>query len=578
MRTVGYYIIACTFAGFIYCLVRTVNFRPFFRGGWRKHWVGILAVLLCGTFLQMHEPHRMKIEYDESVLSVTSMLMHKERRVGIPDTTHYYNGRLNYNNVFVDKRPILFPFLTSIVHDLTGMRMENSFVTNAFAGFLLLGSVYGWVARVQGPRYGVLAIILLTGLPLLAQNATGGGMDLLNIAVIVFVMHLGLYFLKNPDKRTMNLFILGMLLMAQARYESILFLIPCALLIALIWWQDRKIWMSWFAVFSPLLLISPLLSARIYTTNEDFFQLDSKEGASAFFSLEHIAHNLPRAIYYFFRIDRDQTNSVLLSVFGFICIAFSIMLIRTYWKKLVTQPDWYSVFYGFFVVVGFNTVWALTNFWGQFDDPVVSRITLPIHVMMGLCIALVAKEFFKTRPLPNWIPGVATAWLIFWTFPSTATAYLTDDLDTSRTTTWAREWMRENTDMKDLMIGYSSIPWVIGGRAGITAIRAAAHPEEVIRARDLGFYDNIYFVCRMWLQPDMTFKPYESADMFEHFEMETVEAIKYRPHIEARIFRIKSLKPNTEAAKRLDELRSQTIPEDVDIRVEGAIFLLKQLP
>jgi hypothetical protein len=70
----------------------------------------------------------------------------------------------------VDKRRHFYPFLVSLAHDVTGYRPSNAFVVNAVLGVLFLGRVYGWGVVLGGPRHGMLAVLLISTLPLLAQS------------------------------------------------------------------------------------------------------------------------------------------------------------------------------------------------------------------------------------------------------------------------------------------------------------------------------------------------------------------------------------------------------------------------
>jgi len=425
IRYTSYYFVAAAFLVFLYFLIRHPGLRNFFTERAKGHRWGVLTVLICGSFLHLHEPHLFFVEYDESVLSATSRQMHLSREATVPGTTHYINGKLQFSIFYTDKRPVLFPFILSLAHDLTGYRPQNSFVVNALAGFLFLGGIYAFLTRIIDRRYGIFGVLLMTTLPLLAQNATGGGFDLLNVAMLVLVRNLGLNFVRNPEALNLNLFVFGLVLLSQARYESILYLIPGAIVIAIIWFHQRRILLTWPATCAPLLLLSPLLSIRMFTSNETFYQLDDR--SDRFFDLSFIPENFPDAVFYFFQVDRDATNSPLISIFGFISLVFVLVLLYRLGKKPVTQPDWHSLFYPFLGVVLFNTVWALSNFWGQFTDPIVSRITLPLQMMLVFCVAITGKEFFGRKPLPPWIPVGVVLWILIYTTPANARAFTTLD-------------------------------------------------------------------------------------------------------------------------------------------------------
>lgn len=61
----------------------------------------------------------------------------------------------------------------SVLHDLTGYRPENVFALNTVLTFGLLGLAYLTGRNIGGRGAGAVAVLLLTSLPLLAQNATG---------------------------------------------------------------------------------------------------------------------------------------------------------------------------------------------------------------------------------------------------------------------------------------------------------------------------------------------------------------------------------------------------------------------
>ncbi len=576
MRHLGYFFIAGCFGIFLILALGHPAVWNFLRGWGRGHRWGILLVLVAGCFLHVHEPHVFFVEYDESVLAGTSKLLHEDRQAAIPTIAHYVNGRLIHQGRYVDKRPIFFPFLVSVVHDLTGYRPENSFVINALAGFLLLGAIYALLARWFGVRYGYLGVLLMLTLPLLAQNATGGGFDLLNAAILVLVLNLGMAFVQKPGNRSMALFVFGMLLLAQSRYESIFFLIPGAFVIVTVWFREKRIWMPWKVALSPFFLISPMLSIRVFTSFEQFYQLEDR--ADSFFALGNLPENLEEAIFYFFQLDRDATNSPLLSLFGMICLVFCLMVLVRRGRRLFTEPDNLTVFFPFLGMVLFNVVWALTNFWGQFTDPVVSRVTFPFHAYATFSICLTAREFFKQRGLPVWIPVAVVAWVAGYTLPSYSRAYLTQDHVISRSVEMGTQFAEKEGTARDLFISTSSVPYIVHQRAAIPARRAVYHAARVIRSQELGFYDNVYVIMDFKADINGVFHPMEDEALMDIFEMELLREERFRPHVSSRIYRIEGLKAGVDAWEDLERLRNRPIPELKDLDIAFSLHRIEQLP
>ena len=150
------------------------------------------------------------------------------------------DARGHGNLGLLDKRPLFQPLLVSLLHDLTGYRPENVFALNSALTFGLLGLVYVACRKLAGREAGILAVLLLTSLPLLAQNATGGGFELLNLVMIMSTLLLGMRFAEKRDPGSLQALLLSAVLLAQTRYESILFMLPVGLLVGWTWWKERR--------------------------------------------------------------------------------------------------------------------------------------------------------------------------------------------------------------------------------------------------------------------------------------------------------------------------------------------------
>src|SRR5437899_6364300 len=90
---------------------------------------------------------------------------------------------------------------------------------------ILLSFIYAIGVRFGGIRLGCFGVLLIAGLPLLAQNATGGGSDLINIVMIYLLYFSGSYYYRSQETKGLNSFILVAALLAQVRYESILYVL-----------------------------------------------------------------------------------------------------------------------------------------------------------------------------------------------------------------------------------------------------------------------------------------------------------------------------------------------------------------
>jgi len=218
----GFWIELAAFVLFLSALWRTFSedIRTF---TWQSiDWKTAALVGACGIILIVHETPGFKILMDEVMLLGTSMSMHFDKLAVVPMRGNDIQGTFNMLDGMLDKRPLFFPFLLSLVHDATGYRPENAFALNGVLTFVLLSLSALWGRLMAGMAGSWLAVLLLTGLPLLGQNSLGGGFELLNLTMIVGTLLLGACFIQRRTDASMSAFCLAALLLCQTRYESVL--------------------------------------------------------------------------------------------------------------------------------------------------------------------------------------------------------------------------------------------------------------------------------------------------------------------------------------------------------------------
>ena len=220
IRFGGYYVILLTFALGLVAWWRAARSRPADPAGpalGRRELVAAGVTIALLTVLALtQETFRSKILYDEYVLQATASNLHFFRENSAIVRGYDIGGVFLSIDSYVDKRPIFFPFMISLVHDLAGYRPANAFALNAGLFVLTLGLVYGIGRRLNGWRGGQLAVALLGSLPLFAQNATGAGMELLNFFMLVMVIRQAAAWLQQPDEARLSVLVLGAVLLVPS--------------------------------------------------------------------------------------------------------------------------------------------------------------------------------------------------------------------------------------------------------------------------------------------------------------------------------------------------------------------------
>lgn len=459
----GYWSTLLAFGIFVWFLARLIRAGGF---AWRKHWRGLLVVLLGGVLLQVQEPHRLRVMYDEYALLTTSLDMHYQRSAA---TASYAvsdgRGHLDYLGQYVEKRQLLFPFLVSLLHDVAGYHPANVYVLNAFLGVAFLGVVYWAGVLLGGSGIGVLGVLLATGLPLVAQNATGGGYDLLNATLLLLLFVEVVRHLRVPTLRDAELLVITFILVAQVRDESWVLGFLALGALGWGWWRVRRVEVSWFLALAPLLLLVPVLINLIYLHNPAFFE-SSARGEAAF-GTGYFHRNLTDALAYLYNGSGDLTNSPLLSWLGTAALLLCAVNGLRRLGPLVREGDPLLAVLGFGGFAAAFTGLVLFYFWGQLTDPVAARLSFPLQAGFLVAILYLAGRLLRSRRSLVVAQGIAALFLLGYTVPADARHAATNSLASSREAAWSVAYAGSHGGDNTLFIARSALPFICHRQAAI---------------------------------------------------------------------------------------------------------------
>lgn len=481
LRQTGYYVILLTFALWLVAVWRLAR-SPEIREpcpGPTGRWAAVGLITLLALLAVTHESFRSKILYDEYVLQSTAYNLHYFRDNSAMVRGYDIQGVFLSTDSYVDKRPVFFPFLLSLVHDLTGYRLENVFFLNTGLFLVVLG-LLGWVSwRLNGWRGGLLAIGLLGSLPLFAQNATGAGMELLNLCMLLVVILHGAAWLARPEERTLSGLILAVLLLVQSRYESALYVLPAGLIIALGWWRARHMIITGSVIAAPLLLIPIALQQKVVASNPIMWELH--ENQTSRFSLEYLAGNLRGAYEFFSATGITQANSLLLGPLGFVALAivgWRLWCQRARLSELRPMQLSLLVFGAAILAV---TGLVMFYYWAALNDPMASRFALPLHLLLVLAIVAAAAWGDRMWPVSVIALGVVAVFILGVSSPKQSYHYYShlgnDEIAWEQRVVAARP-----SGSRLILTNKSPLPWLIDrtpaillDRAKVVADRLAEH-------------------------------------------------------------------------------------------------------
>lgn len=457
----GYYTIALTFAWAVFATPRVVaaalpGLRAITR---RERWQAIAVIAACTLVAVLTVPIGYKILYDEMVLQATAADMHLFREVSTMVRAYTVDGVFVPLDTYLDKRPMFFPFLVSLLHDLTGYREANAFALNVGLMPVVLGQVYLLTRRIANHAGAIAAVVALGTLSTLAYSATSAGMEILNLAMLLAVIQVAVLFLEAPDAPRLSLLVLAAVLLAQTRYESSLYVAPVAVVVLEGWRRAGRIIMPVAAILAPALLIPYAVHNTYLSGTPLLWELHANEKAR--FGLGYLGGNLLHAARFFFNVTENRTSSLWLSVAGFAGLGYAAVRLwrgRRGWRT--ASPAALALLLFGLGVVG-NLTLLMFYYWGQLDDPTVMRLSLPFAALLAISIGYAVHQWDAPRRHLAWFAAGGAVLAYFWSGLIVNEQHI--KLNTLEPELmWQRQYVASRPPGERLVIdGKSVLPWML---------------------------------------------------------------------------------------------------------------------
>lgn len=547
-------------------------------------WVLIL-VLGCTSIWWSHEKPGFKILADEVLLLGTSMGMHFERSATYPSRATDVQGPLMIRDRVMDKRPLLFPFLVATVHDLTGYRPENGFYFNRGLGiaFLLLIYVLGW--QITGVRWaGVVGVLLFAGLPLAAQQTAGSGFELLNLTALAAVALAMIAYLRGPGGKRLELLVFTSLMLASCRYESVMLLLPMVGVIVLGWWRSARIDLTGPVMASPLFLTSLLSQNRTFSGDAEAWQMASKEGVSTPFSFDYVGDNLGHALAFFFDFSGYQPSSAAFALGGILALPFfGLWIVKTLRSGAAAKGEDLATSLMGIGLLGIGGMLML-YFWGQFDDRIISRLSLPVHLLFMVAVVVVARTLIKTDVGWKVLAAVITFAALAQSLPVMAQRKYEIDYVPGVEMEMRREFLAAQLDRDFLFIDNDSVFWITHLLpASPVTVSRTKHEALSYHLRNHSF-SAIYVFQSVLVDAETGTKSVDPVDdLGPGFTLETVWERKVETLLFARISRVVAVEFAGEVVEAIEAvpLIEGRLRNGEDVDTQRALYLenwIKQLP
>jgi len=267
-------------------------------------------------------------------------------------------------------------------------------------------------------------------------------------------------YLEKPEAVSQDAFILTAVLLGCTRYESLLYLLPTSFLVGFAWWRAGGVRVTPATVLAPVLLLPSLWLQHTFVADAANWQLKSM-AAQTVFSLQYLPNNLGHAAAHFLSTDGYQPNSPVFGLLGLLALPlFLLWSLRVWRSPRQAEPSDTALAWLCLGLWG-GTALLMVYFWGQFDDPVIHRLSLPAQLLLLVALLVVLGRMVPYRPwIWKSVTLVALASLLGWSLPVMAKNAYGRTYTPGLAFAWREQFLGQIADRQVLVIDRDIQFWI----------------------------------------------------------------------------------------------------------------------
>ncbi len=529
----------------------------------------IIYLALLNVFL-IYEHWGFKTIMDEPLIMCTSQGLHFDRLPLTPWRAYNVEGTYQTLVSLLDKRPIPFAFLISLVHDLFGYNIQNAYVLNNIIGALTL-ILCGYLGyRVYGKWGSIIAMVSMAGLPIFVLYGNGGGFDVFFIFLILLTLILALRWYETSNSFALIAFIYAGVLLCQSRYEGPIFAAAIGISLLYKFYADKKLQIPWFIVPVPLFMMLVPWIQNVFKVNEAFWELGSRPEAESVFGLSYFFPNLGKAIHFMTEFGSYYPNSPYLAILGTIA---AILLVAKGAPRLVQivkdQPGavvWISFagcLLGHFLLIMFY-------FYGQINEEPLFRFALPIFLFFVICTVGLVR-IFDNKYLNYSVVLITVFGFIHYSIPTMAKGEYSDRNIYARMSDWIGEYVEDNQDKNYIVVERSPMIWFAHRISAMNVAIANLHYQKIKYQLTNQFYDDV-LVVRIFSQDRSTgeWMVLDDDNLHPGFELENIMVERFQPFYAIRVDRVVDVDLDAFTEESLKTSEDDNATEQAGAHVEDA--------
>ena len=557
----GYYLLLLLVLFWIITILQCLRqHKPDLKAFAKSYGWGIFAALVISIIIFMSVTPLFRVLSDETNLLADSKSMIYEKR-----TDNITMGMWYYDNFYpinreIPKRPLLFPFLASIIHILCGYHAKNVFVLNFIVLFTILSLVYFFIKNHLGSIWALPAIFLVASQPIIVQNATSGGFDL-TAALFLMICFMSLeWFLKKPSALRFQFLWVNLLMVANVRHEGIL----ACLFVVLFLFIFKYIRYGFFKTrMSVIYFSTPLIF--LLTFWQRLLVRDPFETTGAPFSAAYFIKNTVTFFKMFFDYRFFFPYASIINLVGFIALLYFIYLFIA--KKVMGELWQRHLIIISAAVLAINWVLYASFYNGMIDHPSCSRYYAIFFISLSLFSLFLASRFTIFTKRPEYILMLSILMFVLYQPVSIQDRF-------SRMQTLPREY-RFTMNFLDKEAQKNRGFMVIADRPGQYTVHDygavnfdyANHVRGIIDGFNNRLYENIYVIQDIEYA---TFQPKPATKLNDNFVLETVAEMQNNAEFFTRISKVVSVngKPRiVEPPKIAEPPKAPELPKNSEAAV-----------
>jgi len=329
----AYFVLVLLLVTWVFIIIQAMrHYKPDWRSMASRYAVGIvLSMAICVIAFTAVKPDFRILSDETNLMAVSKSMLYEKRTDNVTMGLWYYG---NFNPVVrqISKRHLLFPFMTHILHVISGYRPGNVFVLNFIVMFLILVFLYKLIFDQYGVKWATAGLFLVASQPIFIQNATSGGWDLMfSLFLIICFMSL-FWFMKKPDMIKFELLWMNLILLCHARYEGIMTMFLVLFFLVAFKYVKRE----YLSQGSKLVYaLTPCFFIIIFwqrLLNNDTFE----SGGMAPFSHRYFIKNNLLFLKDLFDFKFFLPYATIINLVGFVCLVYiAVQFIR---KRMIAEP------------------------------------------------------------------------------------------------------------------------------------------------------------------------------------------------------------------------------------------------